>query len=47
MDGNTQYTKNENNDQMIKTIKEIFIPLLKWFKDNKIKISPNGVKPKF
>ena len=34
------YTIKENIDQA-KTIEEIFIPLLSWFKDNETKIKPN------
>ena len=33
------YTKNDNVDQLIRTIEEISIQLFKWLKDNKVKIN--------
>ena len=38
-DDNTTYTKTENIDQVIRTIKEIFIPHLKWCKYIKMKLN--------
>ena len=38
-DGNTPYTVNENNGEVIWTLEHISKPLLRWFKDNKIKLN--------
>ena len=39
-DDNTPYTKKENAEEVIRTLEEVAKPLLKWFKDNKMKLNP-------
>ena len=36
-DENTPYTINQNTDSVTKSLEELSIPLLSWFKENKIK----------
>ena len=40
-DDNTLYTVNENAIEVIRTLEQICKPLLKWFKDNKMKLNPH------
>ena len=39
-DDNTPYTVNENTEEVIQALEQISKPLLKWFKDNKMKLNP-------
>ena len=39
-DDNTPYTVNENTEEVIRALEQISKPLLKWFKDNKMKLNP-------
>ena len=38
-DDNTPYTRNV--EEVIRTLEQIFKPLLQWFKDNKMKLNPD------
>ena len=40
-DDNTPYTRNKNAEEVIRTLEQIFKPLLQWFKDNKMKLNPD------
>ena len=38
-DDNTSYTINQNTDTVTKSLEELSIPLLSWFKENKLKLN--------
>ena len=38
-DDNTPYTINQNTDSVTKSLEELSIPLLSWFKENKLKLN--------
>ena len=38
-DDNTPYTINRNTDAVTKSLEELSIPLLSWFKENKLKLN--------
>ena len=40
-DDSTPYTRNKNAEEVIRTLEQIFKPLLQWFKDNKMKLNPD------
>ena len=40
-DDNTPYTVNENAEELIRTLEQNFKLLLRWFKDNKMKLNPD------
>ena len=38
-DDNTPYTINQNTDYVTKSLEELSIPILSWFKENKLKLN--------
>ena len=40
-DDSSPYTVNQNAEEVIRTLKEISKPLLKWFRGNKMKLNPD------